>query len=140
MTVKSIPLRLEMRGNTQVENITTRVQQALANTGLKAGVVTVFIKHTTAAVLIIEDEPGIRADTVALWDRLIPADPGWQHNLRNAGEDNAHSHLRAQIQSASVTIPFTDGALLLGRWQQLVVMDFDTRARTRDLVVQILGD
>src|SRR5881409_683451 len=101
MTVKSIPLRLEMKGNTQVENITTRVQNALAGTGLKAGVVTVFIKHTTAAVLIIEDEPGIRADTVALWNRLIPADPGWQHNLRNAGEDNAHSHLRALARNVA---------------------------------------
>ena len=140
MTVKSIPLRLEMRGDTQVENITTRVQNALASTGLKAGIVTLFVKHTTASVLIIEDEPGIRADTVALWDRLIPADPGWQHNVRNAGEDYAHSHLRAQIHGASVTIPFTDGALSLGRWQQLVVMDFDTRARTRELVVQVLGD
>ncbi|MGH9365538.1 MAG: secondary thiamine-phosphate synthase enzyme YjbQ [Thermoanaerobaculia bacterium] len=140
MTVKSIPLRLDMQGDTRVENVTARVQTALASTGLKAGVVTVFAKHTTASVLIIEDEPGIRADTVALWDRLIPADPGWQHNLRNAGEDNAHSHLRAQLQGASVTIPFTDGALLLGAWQQVVVMDFDTRARTRDLVVQVLGD
>ncbi len=140
MTVKSIPLQLDMQGDTRVENITARVQTALAGTGLKAGVVTVFVRHTTASVLIIEDEPGIRADTVALWDRLIPADPRWQHNLRNAGEDNAHSHLRAQIQGASVTIPFTDGALSLGAWQQLVVMDFDTRARTRDLVVQVLGD
>lgn len=140
MAVKSIPLRLEMKGDTQVENITTRVQKALASTGLKAGVVIVFVKHTTASVLIIEDEPGIRADTVALWDRLIPADPGWQHNLRNAGEVNAHGHLRAQMQGASVTIPFTDGALSLGMWQQLVVIDFDTRARTRDLVVQVLGD
>ena len=140
MTVKSIPLRLDMQGDTRVENVTARVQQALASTGLKAGVVTVFVRHTTASMLIIEDEPGIRADTVALWDRLIPADPGWQHNLRNAGEVNAHSHLRAQIHGASVTIPFTGGALSLGAWQQLVVMDFDTRARTRDLVVQVLGD
>lgn len=140
MTVKSIALRLDMRADTRVENITARVQTALASTGLKAGVVTVFVRHTTASVLIIEDEPGIRADTVALWDRLIPADPGWQHNLRNAGEDNAHSHLRAQVQGASVTIPFTDGALSLGTWQQLVMMDFDTRPRTRDLVVQVLGD
>lgn len=140
MMIKSIPLRLDMKGDTRVENITTRVQTALASTGLKAGVVTVFVKHTTASVLIIEDEPGIRADTVALWDRLIPPDPGWQHNVRNVGEDNAHSHLRAQIQGASVTIPFADGALSLGVWQQLVVMDFDTRARTRDLVVQVLGD
>jgi len=140
MPVKSVPLRLNMKGKTQVENVTDLVRKALTGTGLKVGIVTVFIKHTTAAVMIIEDEPGIRADTVALWNRLIPADPGWQHNLRNAGEDNAHSHLRAQIQGASVTIPFTDGALSLGMWQQLVVMDFDTRARARDLVVQILGD
>jgi secondary thiamine-phosphate synthase enzyme len=102
--------------------------------------VTVFIKHTTAAVMIIEDEPGIRADTKTIWNRLIPAEPAWQHNVRNAGEDNGHSHLRGQLQGQSVTIPFNDGELVLGTWQQLVVVDFDTRARTRDLVIQILGE
>ncbi|WP_447974202.1 secondary thiamine-phosphate synthase enzyme YjbQ [Nitrospira sp. Kam-Ns4a] len=140
MPVRSIPLRVEMRGGTQVENITDLVRKALAGTGLRAGLVTVFIKHTTASVLIIEDEPGIRADTKAVWDRLVPADPGWQHNVRNAGEDNAHSHLRAQLQGSSVTIPFNHGALELGTWQQIVVVDFDTRARGRDLVVQVVGE
>jgi len=129
-----------MKGNAQVENVTDLVRKALTGTGLKVGIVTVFIKHTTAAVMIIEDEPGIRADTKALWDRLVPADPVWQHNTRNAGEDNAHSHLRGQLQGQSVTIPFNDGALTLGTWQQIVVVDFDTRARTRDLVVQVIGE
>ena len=129
-----------MKGNTHVENVTDLVRKALTGTGLKIGIVTVFIKHTTASVMIIEDEPGIRADTKALWDRLVPADPDWQHNTRNAGEDNAHSHLRGQLQGQSVTIPFNDGALTLGTWQQIVVVDFDTRARTRDLVVQVIGE
>ena len=140
MSVASVPLRLNMKGNTQVENVTTSVQRALAGTGLKAGLVTVFIKHTTASVMIIEDEPGIRADTKAVWDRLVPADPAWQHNTRNAGEDNAHSHLRGQLQGQSVTIPFNDGALVLGTWQQIVIVDFDTRARSRDLIVQVIGE
>ncbi|MEK6618246.1 MAG: YjbQ family protein, partial [Nitrospirota bacterium] len=102
MSVKSVPLRLNMKGNTQVENVTALVEKALAGTGLRAGIVTVFIKHTTASVMIIEDEPGIRADTKAVWDRLVPVDPAWQHNTRNAGEDNAHSHLRGQLQGQSV--------------------------------------
>ena len=140
MTVASVPLRLNMKGSTQVENVTTSVQRALAGTGLKAGLVTVFIKHTTASVMIIEDEPGIRADTKAVWDRLVPPDPAWQHNTRNAGEDNAHSHLRGQLQGQSVTIPFNDGALVLGTWQQIVIVDFDTKARSRDLVVQVIGE
>ncbi|MBI3603402.1 MAG: YjbQ family protein [Nitrospirae bacterium] len=140
MAVKSVPLRLDLRGDTQVENVTALVQQALAGTGLTAGLLTLFIKHTTASVLIIEDEPGIRADTKAIWDRLVPADPAWQHNTRNTGEDNGHSHLRAQLQGPSLTVPFSEGKLMLGTWQQLVVVDFDTRARTRDLVVQVIGE
>ncbi|MDE3224235.1 MAG: secondary thiamine-phosphate synthase enzyme YjbQ [Nitrospirota bacterium] len=140
MPVKTVPLRLEMRGDAQIENVTGQVRDALAGSGLKAGIVTVFIKHTTASVLIIEDELGIRADTKSLFNRLIPADPAWQHNTRNPGEDNGHSHLRAHLQGPSVTIPFVDGALTLGMWQQIVVIDFDTRSRTRDLVVQVLGE
>jgi secondary thiamine-phosphate synthase enzyme len=140
MPVKSVPLRLNLTGGAQVENVTKRVQEALAGTGLRAGVATVFIKHTTASVLIIEDEPGIRADTKTLWERLVPADPAWQHNTRNPGEDNGHSHLRAQMQGPSLTIPFNEGTLALGTWQQIVVVDFDTRARTRELIVQVIGE
>lgn len=140
MTVKSIPLQISMKGDGQIENITDQVQKALSSTRLTAGTVTVFIKHTTASVMILEDEPGIRADTRAVWNRLVPADPAWQHNTRNAGEDNAHSHLRAQVQGQSVTIPFNNGKMVLGTWQQIAILDFDTRARTRELVIQVLGE
>ncbi len=140
MGVRTVSLTIRMEGGTQVDNITKSVADALAGSNLKAGIVTVFVKHTTASVMIIEDEPGIRADTKTFWDRLVPPDPRWQHNTVNPGEDNGHSHLRGQLQGPSVTIPFADGALLLGRWQQVVVVDFDTRARVRELVVQVLGE
>ena len=140
MAVKTIPFRVEMAGGTQIENITKTVTSAVTQAGLAAGIVTVFVKHTTASIMIIEDEPGIRADTKTFWDRVVPPDPQWQHNTRNAGEDNGHSHLRGQLQGPSVTIPFSDRALLLGIWQQIVLVDFDTRARTRELIIQVLGE
>jgi secondary thiamine-phosphate synthase enzyme len=129
-----------MQGDCQVENITPQVQEAVRQTQLRAGILTLFIKHTTASVLIIEDEPGIRADTKALWGRMVPADPAWRHNTLNQGEDNGHSHLRGQLQGQSLTIPFNDGVMTLGTWQQIVVLDFDTRARTRELVIQVMGE
>ena len=140
MAVKTIPFRVEMLGGTHIENVTKTVADAVTGAGLRAGIVTVFVKHTTASLMIIEDEPGIRADTKAFWDRTVPADPAWQHNTRNTGEDNGHSHLRGQLQGPSVTIPFLDGALLLGTWQQIVLVDFDTRSRTREIIVQIMGE
>ena len=140
MGVTTVPLRVEMRGGTQIENVTTLVQEALARTKVSAGIVTIFVKHTTASIMIIEDEPGIRADTKTFWDRTVPADPSWQHNQKNPGEDNGHSHLRGQLQGPSITVPFADKSLLLGTWQQIVLIDFDTRARSRDLVIQILGE
>jgi secondary thiamine-phosphate synthase enzyme len=140
MAVKTIPFQVEMAGDTHIENITKRVSSAVADAGLMAGTVTVFVKHTTASVMIIEDEPGIRADTKAFWDRVVPADPHWQHNTRNPGEDNGHSHLRGQLQGPSVTVPFSERALLLGTWQQIVVVDFDTRSRRRECILQIIGE
>ncbi|MFO0706286.1 MAG: secondary thiamine-phosphate synthase enzyme YjbQ [Nitrospira sp.] len=140
MPVKTVTSRIAMQGHTHIENLTASVQAAVAGSGLSGGIVTVFVKHTTASIMVIEDEPGIRADTKTFWDRVVPADPAWQHNTRNAGEDNGHSHLRGQLQGPSVTIPFAGGTLLLGTWQQIVLVDFDTRARTRDLIVQLIGE
>lgn len=140
MGIKTVSARVEMTGDTQIENITKLVSTALAGAGLASGIITLFVKHTTASIMIIEDEPGIRADTKAFWDHLVPADPLWQHNRRNPGEDNGHSHLRGQLQGPSVTVPFADRALLLGTWQQIVLVDFDTRPRTRELIIQIMGE
>ena len=90
--------------------------------------------------MIIEDEPGIRSDTKQIWDQLIPPNPSWQHNTRTPGEDNGHSHLRGQMQGPSITIPFIDQTLTLGTWQQIVVVDFDTRPRRRELILQLIGE
>ena len=140
MPVVTHQFALDMQGDTQIENITDKVQDVLKASGLDAGNVTLFVKHTTASVMVFEDEPGLREDTKNLWNRIIPADPQWQHNTRNTGEDNGHSHLRGQIQGQSLSIPFTDQTMMLGTWQQIVVVDFDTRARSREIVVQILGE
>ena len=140
MPVVTQQFSLDMQGETNIENVTEKTQELLKQSGLNAGIVTLFIKHTTASIMIFEDEPGLREDTKSIWNQLIPANPEWQHNTRNAGEDNGHSHLRGQIQGQSLTIPFTDQTLMLGTWQQIVVVDFDTRARTRDIIVQVIGE
>ncbi len=140
MTVRTLPFTVRMAGGTAIENITKTVVDAVAASALQAGIVTVFVKHTTASVMIIEDEPGIRADTKTFWERIVPPDSRWEHNTRNPGEDNGHSHLRGQLQGPSVTIPFSGGALLLGTWQHIVLIDFDTRARARELIVQVMGE
>ncbi|MGE0644268.1 MAG: secondary thiamine-phosphate synthase enzyme YjbQ [Nitrospira sp.] len=140
MAVRTVPLTIRMAGSTDIENITQPVAKVVTASNLRDGIVTVFVKHTTASIMIIEDEPGIRADTRTFWDRAIPPDSRWQHNMLNSGEDNGHSHLRGQLQGPSITIPFADGTLLLGTWQQVVLVDFDTRSRTRELIVQVLGE
>ena len=129
MPVMTLNFSVTMQGHAQIENISEAVRQFLASTPMQAGIVTIFVKHTTASVLIIEDEPGLRADTKTVWDSLVPADSTWQHNTRNPGENNGHSHLRGQIQGPSLTIPFADHQLLLGTWQEIVIVDSITRAR-----------
>ena len=140
MPVLTHHFSIAMQGHSHVENISDRIRRFLSSTPMQAGIVTIFVKHTTASVLIIEDEPGLRADTKTVWDHLIPADSPWQHNARNPGENNGHSHLRGQIQGQSLAVPFTDNQLLLGTWQEIVILDFDTRARSREIIVQVMGE
>jgi len=140
MSVITHYLQISMSGDSNIENLTQQIQRLLSASELQGGILTLFVQHTTASVMIIEDEPGIRADTKTFWNQTIPANPQWEHNTRNAGEDNGHSHLRGQLQGPSLTIPVVNGALTLGTWQQLVLIDFDTRPRTRNLVVQIMGE
>ncbi len=140
MPVSTHILQIAMPGDSQIENLNRDVNAILTKSGISNGTLTVFVKHTTASVMIIEDEPGIRADTKNFWNEIIPPKPEWEHNLRNRGEDNGHSHLRGQLQGPSLTIPIVQGALTLGTWQQIVLIDFDTRSRTRELVVQVMGE
>jgi len=140
MPVVTKQFSVQMQGDTKIENITETCQSLLKESKFSAGIATLFIKHTTASVMIFEDELGLHKDTKNSWDQLIPANPEWQHNTRNQGETNGHSHLRGQIQGQSLTVPFIDQTLTLGTWQQIVVIDFDTCARERQIVLQIIGE
>jgi|TARA_B100001540_G_scaffold275056_1_gene260949 secondary thiamine-phosphate synthase enzyme len=140
MTVNTEKFSLDMQGDCEIKNITEKISNILAKSKINNGIVTIFIKHTTASIMIIEDEAGLRKDTKTIWEKLIPPSDKWQHNILNSGEDNGHSHLRGQIQGQSLTIPFVEKKLVLGVWQQIVAVDFDTCARTREIVVQIIGE
>jgi secondary thiamine-phosphate synthase enzyme len=115
------------------------VQGQLTEANIKNGVVTLFISGSTAGISTIEYEPGLLADFKAMWERNIPKDIPYKHD-RAWGDGNGHSHVRASLLGASLVIPFTSKKLTLGTWQQIVVVDFDNRPRSRQIVVQIMGE
>ena len=115
------------------------MSRAIGQAGLDAGTATVFVVGSTAGVTTIEFEPGAVADFNRLFDRLAPRDDGYRHHLR-WGDDNGSSHVRAALLGPSLTVPFEAGRLLLGTWQQIMLIEFDTRPRTREIVVQMLGE
>lgn len=132
-------LHVETRGHNHVIDLTTQVAQEVRESGLKVGTVTVFVIGSTAGITTIEDEPGLLADFQANLERLIPQSLEYAHH-RCGGGNNAHSHLRASLWGCSLTIPFENGELLLGTWQQVVLVDFDTRPRSRQIVLHIAGE
>jgi secondary thiamine-phosphate synthase enzyme len=135
MTVSGGLLRLHTSGNGEVVDITAGVARVLAASGADRGLVTVFAVGSTAAVTTMEYEPGGVSDLQALLDRLIPAEGDYAHNRLNR-DSNSHAHQRASLIGPSETIPVVDGRLMLGTWQQIVLIDFDDRPRERTLSVQ----
>lgn len=138
MTVHGGLLRLETPGNGHIVDITPGVERVLATSEVERGVVAVFATGSTVAVTTMEYEPGGVHDLQALLDRLIPAAGEYEHNRRNH-DTNAHAHLRAAVIGPSETIPVLDGRLVLGTWQQVVLIDFDDRPRQRTVTVQVLS-
>lgn len=132
-------IQLKTNANTEIVDVTREVQDVLAASNLSAGIVTVFVPHSTAGVTTIETESGLIVDFRRFWDRIVPAGYKYEHDA-GYGEGNGHSHVRASLLGPSVTIPFAGGKMTLGTWQQIVVVDFDSRPRTRDLVVQVMGE
>lgn len=139
MTIKTQMLTFDSRGSGHMQNLTPRAQGVIAESGCTSGVVTVFSAHTTAAVAISEFEPGLIDDLPAAIEQLIPEDGTYRHNQINH-DDNAHSHIRTTLLGPSVTVPFAKGTLLLGTWQQIVLIDFDTHPRSRNVVIQVMGE
>jgi len=132
-------ISLQTKGECDIVDITSLVQQPLSGAGVKDGTVTVFITGSTAGVTTIENEPGLIADFKEMWERVVPKNVEYRHD-RAWGEGNGYSHVRASLLGASLVIPFNDKKLSLGTWQQLVVVDFDNRPRSRQVLLQIIGE
>jgi secondary thiamine-phosphate synthase enzyme len=139
MTVTTLSLNLRTSGDAQMVDLTAQTAEAVASSGLKAGIVTLFVPGSTAALTTIEYESGALRDFKRLFDEIAPADRDYAHNLR-WGDDNGHSHVRAALLGPSLTIPFADGHLLLGTWQQIILVDFDNRPRSRTVIAQVMGE
>jgi secondary thiamine-phosphate synthase enzyme len=137
--VVTATLSLHTRGNADILDITEQVAGSLRTSGLRAGILTVFCPSSTSALTTVEYEPGCLADLRRLFDEILPADRDYAHNAR-WGDGNGHSHARAALLGASLTIPFNDGRLTLGTWQQIIYVDFDTRPRSRQIVLQMIGE
>ncbi len=132
-------IELRTRGDADMHDITAEVAAKVRESGARAGIVTVFCPGSTGAITTIEYESGALADLKRLFDEIVPADRDYAHN-RRWGDGNGHSHVRAALLGPSLTVPFVDGELALGTWQQITYCDFDNRPRSRRLVVQIVGE
>lgn len=139
MTVVSKKFQIDSGAFGEVLDITDSCSQKLAESGIKDGIATVFTKHTTAAITVIELEKGMIQDLKDYWAKVLPANAIYQHNILNK-DTNGHSHVSASIIGPSLVVPFESGKLMLGQWQKIVMIDFDSKSRTRDLVLQIIGE
>ena len=137
--VKTASILLKTQGNAQVIDITAQVAQTIRDGGLLNGIVTVFCPSATSGLTTIEFEGGVVRDFQRLFDEIVAPNREYMHNLK-WGDGNGHSHVRAALLGPSLTIPFVDRQLTLGTWQQIVYVDFDNRARQRNLVVQMMGE
>jgi secondary thiamine-phosphate synthase enzyme len=139
MTVITKIAQIETRGENDMIDITGQTSKALKESKLADGIVTVFISGSTAAITTIEYEPGLIQDFPRMLSGIIPKNIEYQHD--NTWHDgNGHSHVKASLIGPSMTIPFKDGNLMLGAWQQIVLLETDTRPRERKIILQIIGD
>ncbi len=132
-------ISLQTKGNCDIIDITPRVEQQVAEANINNGTATLFVDGSTAGISTIEFEPGLLADFKSMWQRNIPQDIPYDHD-RRWGDGNGHSHIRASLLGNSLVVPFNDKRLTLGTWQQIIVVDFDNRPRSRQIILQIIGD
>ena len=132
-------IQLRTRGNGEIHDITGEVARAVQTSELEGGIVTVFVRGSTGAVSTVEYEPGLVADLGDYFDRTVPPDIPYQHD-RRWHDGNGHSHVRATLLGPSLTVPFVEGRLTLGTWQQIIFVDLDARPRSRTLIVQVMGE
>lgn len=140
MTVKTRQLSIHTKGEGDILDITNKVAEAINETKLKSGIVTVFVPGSTGALTTIEYEPGLLKDFPNMLERIAPKNLVYEHEKR-WHDGNGHSHVRASLIGPSITVPFVNGRLTLGTWQQIIFMEFDVRSsRVRNLILQVIGE
>ena len=132
-------IKLKTKGETDIIDITGKVASCVSESGLSSGIATVFVPGSTGSLTTIEYESGLIKDVKAAFEIIAPRDGEYHHNIRWQ-DGNGFSHVRAALLGPSLTIPFSDQELFLGTWQQIVLIDFDNRPRSRELIVQIVGE
>ncbi len=140
MAVETHRLSVRTQGQTQVLDLTDGVRRAVAEGGISDGIVTVFAVGSTAGITTTEFEPGlVNRDLKHAFEGIAPENATYLHE-QTWHDDNGHSHVRASLLGPSLTVPLIGGALPLGTWQQIILIDFDTRPRTREIIVQVVGE
>ena len=137
--VKTDKISLSTKGMTDIIDVTDRVQSLVNKSGIKDGIVTVFVPGSTGGLTTVEYEPGLIKDLKDILEELFPYKASYAHNA-TWGDGNGSSHVRASLMGPSITVPFKNKEMTLGTWQQIVFIDFDTRGRSRELEVQIIGE
>lgn len=132
-------IALATRGNADIHDLTARVRDILTESGAADGLLTVFVPGSTAGITTTEFEPGLRKDLPAAFERIAPSSIPYAHDA-TWHDGNGHSHVRASLVGPGITVPFSGGELLLGTWQNIVLIDFDNRPRRREVIVQVLGE
>ena len=139
MTVETSTIELSTRGCGHTIDITREAQNAIGDSGCRNGTITLFCPGSTGGLTTIEFEPGVVSDLGRLFEEIAPEHREYRHHLA-WGDHNGHSHVRAGLLGPSLVVPFVDGKLTLGTWQQIVFIDFDTHGRSRRLVAQVMGE
>jgi secondary thiamine-phosphate synthase enzyme len=139
MHVKTETIRVKSGPDMDVIDITDRVAGVVSKSGMKEGVASIFVPGSTASVTTTEFEPNLNRDLKKAVERLVPSDIKYEHH-KTWGDHNGHSHVRASLFGPGLSVPFREGRLILGSWQQIVVLDFDVPAREREVVLQIMGE
>lgn len=139
MTVEIKNFHIHTKGETDILDITPYVSKEIQDSKIRSGIVTVFVSGSTAGITSIEYESGVVQDLKDAIDRMAPRNISYRHDAR-WGDGNGFAHVRAALLGASFTVPFKDKRMLLGTWQQIVLLDFDNRPRSREILVQVIGE
>lgn len=132
-------IAIKTKGNCDMVDITSHVAEEISNSPVNNGTVTIFVCGSTAGITTIEHESGLVSDFGTMWERNVPQNIHYQHDSR-WGDGNGFSHIRASLLGPSLVVPFVNKKMTLGTWQQIIVVDFDNRPRSREIVLQLLGE